>query len=506
MLQGLSAKAQEQLLGEAWAEARRRHETNRNRVKVNSLISFTQHTYPSYGAEAFHNLLAATLDRVVSGEIKKLMVFAPPQHGKSELTSVRLPARWLGERPNDPVIITSYAASLAESKSRQARDLVESDEYRQIYPHVQTNPNSRAVDHWSLAGKYRGGVKAAGVGGPITGHGAMLGIIDDPHENWADVQSLTMRNHVWDWYRTTFRTRIWEGGSIVLVMTRWNEDDLAGRILADQGDQWVVLRLPAIAETQEDRDKNNAYIGQPIGQPDPLGRKPGEPLAPKRYSLEALNDFKRDVGSMAWAAEYQGVPRAAEGNRFKREWFPIVDSVPREAKRVRYWDKAASDTDGSAYTAGVLLAETPDGIIYVEHVIRERLTPLPREKVIKQTARLDHQKYKGKVVIWLEQEPGGGGKSDAEATIRNLRGFPVYKETVSGDKDTRLNPFHAQCEAGNVRLVKGDWNAGFIEEFCALPNGYRDQSDAAGGAFNKLRAKPRKNQPKTAKVKGLYGR
>jgi hypothetical protein len=158
----------------------------------------------------------------------------------------------------------------------------------------------------------------------LTGHGGKLGIVDDPFENWAQAQSEVIRDSVWEWYRTTFRTRIWEGGAIVIIMTRWNEDDLAGRLLQTQGDQWTVLRLPAIAETQDDRDKNNAYLGLPVGEGDPLDRDPGEALCPNLYSIEALHALRDDVGSQGWAAEYQGVPRALEGNRFKRGWFPLL--------------------------------------------------------------------------------------------------------------------------------------------------------------------------------------
>ncbi|MCZ7546746.1 MAG: hypothetical protein M5R40_25935 [Anaerolineae bacterium] len=131
------------------------------------------------------------------------------------------------------------------------------------------------MNRWELAPPYRGSLLAAGVGGPITGHGALLGIIDDPFENWAQAQSQTIRDHVWEWYRTTFRTRVWEEGAIVLVCTRWHADDLAGRLLQAQAEAWTVLRLPALAEDQATRDANDAYLGLPTGQPEPLGRAPG---------------------------------------------------------------------------------------------------------------------------------------------------------------------------------------------------------------------------------------
>ncbi len=433
-----------------------------------------------------HALIGEHLEAVLQGEIQRLMIFAPPQHGKSELTSVRFPVFWLAHRPNDPVIITSYASSLASSKSAQGRAIVESPAFRALFPGIETDRESRAKDHWQLAG-YRGGIIAAGVGGAITGHGAMLGIIDDPIENWEQAQSQTYRDRAWDWYRATFRTRIWEGGAIILIMTRWHEIDLAGRLLQDQGPLWTVLRLPALAETPEARDFNNAFLGLPEGEPDPLDRTPDEPLAPERFSREELERIRRDVGSIAWATEYQGVPRTPEGYLFKRHWFELVDAAPAKATRVRYWDKAGTEQGGS-YTAGVLMARTEDGLYVIEDVVRGQWSALQRELVIEQTTLLDAHKYGTTGVhIWLEQEPGSGGKESAEQTVRQLAGYAVHRETVSGAKETRWEPFRAQCEAGNVKLVRGPWTGPFIEELTAQPNArFKDQTDAAGGAFNKL--------------------
>lgn len=458
----------------------------RAEIARRTLASFTTHTYPRYQLEPFHALIAGALDRVLRGEILRLMIFAPPQTGKSELASVRLPAFWLGRRPDDPVILASYAASLAEFKSRQARSIVESTEYSEVFPETASRGDSRAVNHWEIAG-HRGGLLAVGVGGPVTGHGGLLGIIDDPLENWAQAQSQTIRESIWEWYRTTFRTRIWEGGAIVLIMTRWHEDDLAGRILAEQAAEWTVLRLPAMAETQEERDDNSLRLCLPLGQPDPLGREPGDALCPGRFSLAELGRLRRDVGSMAWTSEYQGAPRAPEGNRFKRSWFEIVDALPANCTLVRYWDKAGTQ-DGGARTAGVLMAHhAARGLYYVADAATCQESALLREQTIKQAAQLDAERFDNRVQIWMEQEPGSGGKESAEASIRNLAGFPIHAETVTGDKDTRLEPFAAQAEAGNIKLVRGSWNGSWVEEITAIPNGrYRDQGDASSGAFNKL--------------------
>jgi predicted phage terminase large subunit-like protein len=315
----------------------------------------------------------------------------------------------------------------------------------------------------------------------------MLGIIDDPFENWEQAQSQTFRDRVWEWWQATFRTRIWEAGSVIIVMTRWHEDDLAGRLIGDGAGGWTILRLPALAETQDERDENNRRMGLPGGQPDPLGRAPGEALSPGRFSRAALDALKRDVGSLVWNAEYQGSPRAPEGNRFKRGWFQLVDAAPANARRVRYWDKAGTE-DGGAFTAGVLMS-TDMNLFYIEDVVRGQWSAFQREATIKQVAELDARR--GRVDVWIEQEPGSGGKESAEATIRNLAGFSIHAERPTGDKDVRMEPFAAQAEAGNVKLVRGAWNAAWLDEITAIPHGaYRDQGDATAGGFNKLGRRP----------------
>jgi len=458
----------------------------RRELARRELIAFTQWTYPQYRAEAAHGLIAATLERVLRGEINRLMVFAPPQHGKSELVSRRFPPFWLAHRPDDPIILTSYGASLAESHSSDARATVESDLFYELFRGIETRRDSRAKQQWRIA-RRRGGLLAVGVGGPVVGHGAYLGIIDDPFENWAGAQSLTTRNYVWEWWRGTFRTRIWERGAIILVCTRWHEDDLAGRLLSDQAVAWTVLRLPATAETQAERDENARLLGQPLGIADPLGRAPGEALCPQRFSAAALSDIKRDVGGLVWASEYQGVPRPAEGNLFKRAWFAgrLVDAVPVDAQRARYWDKAAT-AQGGDFTAGVLVARHA-GLTYIEDVVRGQWSAFERERVMQQTAETDGRG----VTVYVEQEGGSGGRESAEATIRNLAGYTVRADHPSGDKFVRAQPFSAQCEAGQVYLKRGAWNAAYLDELTAFPNAsHDDQVDATSGAFNKLAAAP----------------
>ena len=453
---------------------------------------FIPYVLSYYRADRVHILLADLLERVLRGECRRLMIFAPPQHGKSLLVSTLLPAAWLSRFPNDPVILTSYGSALVEYHSRNSRAIVESPEYQALFPWLVTDQRSRARDHWNMAWPQRGKVLAVGVGGPITGHGAKLAVIDDPFENWEQAQSENERRRVWDWYRGTFRPRVLEGGAIVLIMTRWHEDDLAGRLLQGNSDSWEVLRLPALAETQQERDVCNLHMGLLSGQSDPLGREPGEAVAPRRFTAETLAEIKRDVGSQVWMAEYQGTPRALEGNRFKRDWFRIVESLPTGCRFVRYWDKAGT-AGGGDFSAGVLLAEQMGtaGLgsrrWYVVHVLRGQWSSGQRNAIMRQTAALDKTRYGDAVQTVAEQEPGSGGKESAEITQQQLAGYVVAIDRVTGSKDVRMEPFAAQCEAGNVALYQGDWNGDWLDEICAIPTGkYRDQADASAGAFNKL--------------------
>lgn len=450
-----------------------------------SLADFACYVDRSYQVDPFHAHLAAALDRVVAGELNRLLVIAPPQTGKSRLSSELFPAFWAGRRPDDPVILTSYAASLAYTFSGRARGIVEGQEFGELFPAVTTDRASRAVDHWRIAG-HRGEVRAAGVGGGITGHGARLGVIDDPVENYEQAASEVYRERAWDWYRSTFRSRIWEGGAIVVCMTRWHHDDLAGRILKEQPGEWTVLRYPALAEDAG----------------DPLGRQPGEALAPRRFSAEALAGIRRDVGPWTWEALYQGHPTPRDGALFRVSSLGEVGVVPPGLRSVRAWDTAATAGDGD-WTAGVKIAG-PDstGRWYVEHVVRGQWDTSERNAIMRATAVSDGVE----VQQFVQQEGGSGGKDAAQYIVRLLAGYRVKAATVTGDKATRAAPLSDQVNAGSVSLVvkRGEggaidpasaWVEAFREEMRLFPAGrHDDQVDAAASAFNELARKSRHTQ------------
>ena len=479
----------------------------RRRKAREGSLAFAQYVDPTYVENGFYRHLNGTLDQVMAGDIRKLMIFAPPQHGKSRTCTEIFPAHWVGENPDLPVAIVSYGATPAQKFSTSSRDIIEGIEYGRLYGElshtgapIRLRDDARAKGLMRLSYPYKGGLWAGGIGGPITSHGFGGIIMDDPFKDWKQAHSQVYRNSVYEYYRGTLMTRLWENGWVIIIMTRWHPDDIAGRLLSEE-DDWMVIRYPAIAESQEERDKNNDMMGLPIGEDDPLGREAGEPLSPERFSIDGLKEKEKSVGPRAWGNEYQGAPRLADGDTFKREWFNVVSSVPSGAKRVRYIDKAGTE-DGGAYTALVLIAEY-QGSFYVEDVVRGQWSANAREKIIKDTIIRDTQLYGSKLLTWIEQEPGSGGKESAEYTIKNNAGYRIKADRPSGDKDTRLMPFADQAEAGNVFLLVASWNSAWLEEMTAIPNStYRDQSDATSGAFNKLVAK--KEPARKFTSKGLY--
>lgn len=434
-------------------------------AKVNAKFKFYVHV----------EKLIAVLQRVADGEISRLMVFMPPRHGKSETISRLFAAYCLYRYPERWVAITSYAAELAFTLSRNARDNYENG--------GGTIGDTFAVKHWETG--QGGGLWATGVGGPATGKGFHFGIIDDPLKNSEEAGSETIREKQKDWYRSTFSTREEPGGAVIIVLTRWHEDDLAGWLLNSEGgdddepERWHIVSMPAIAE------ESPKFPATCTVEPDE--RNDGEPLCPERYPLEKLRKISRRIGAYFWAALYQQRPQPLDGDLFRRSNFKVVPTCPNTNWRIRYWDKAASTSKSAKYSAGVRLSISQDGGVYVEHVVRGQWATKDRRQIMLQVAQLDRQSFQGETVIFIEQEPGSSGLDSVTDEIRMLQGFAAFADRPSGDKDTRMLPVSAQAQIGNLHLVAGDWNEDFIDELCAIPNGrYRDQADATSGAFNRL--------------------
>ena len=397
--------------------------------------------------------------------IRRLIVTMPPRHGKSLLCSQYLPAWYLGPFPEHRVMLASYEASFAAQWGRKSRNVLE-EHGRNVFG-VQVAMSPSAADHWDLAG-HGGGMQTAGVGGPLTGKGANLLIVDDPVKNHEEAASETMRTKAWEWWTSTAYTRLEPSGVAIVIQTRWHQDDLAGKLVANMeqgGEPWRVMNLPAIADD-------------------------GSALWPERFPLDELLKIKQTLGSYFWSALYQQRPTPPEGGKFKREWFKTVPELPAGVRKaVRYWDKAGTEGGGD-YSAGCLIAEL-DGVFYVVDMARGQWSDLQRERMIEQSAQRDKLRF-GNISTWVEQEPGSGGKDSAAATIRRLAGHAIRADKVTGPKEVRAAPFAAQAEAGNVRLVAGPWKGAFLDEVSMFPHGrFDDQVDAASGAFNKLTNKRR---------------
>ncbi len=242
---------------------------------------------------------------VERGEIKRLMIFLPPRHSKSETATIHFPAWYLLRNPEKRVIVTSYSADLAKTFSRRTRGIVR--EVGMELFGIELSDESASVEQWALNG-HHGLYIASGVGGGITGQGASLLVIDDPVKSADEANSPTYRQRVWDWYTSTAYTRLEPDGAVVIILTRWHPDDLAGRLLQEMdngGDQWEVLSLPALAENAN----------------DPLGRELGQPIWPERYGVEDFERIRRAVGPYVWSALYQQRPQDIEGGAFKATWF-----------------------------------------------------------------------------------------------------------------------------------------------------------------------------------------
>jgi predicted phage terminase large subunit-like protein len=397
-------------------------------------------------------------------EKRGLMVFMPPRHGKTFTGSIYTPSWYVSLYPSRSVLLASYEADFARGWGRKARDVTE--RWGPELFGISVRGDSHAADRWEIA-KHGGGMQTGGIGGPFSGKPAHLGIIDDPVKNAEEAMSATVQEKHWDWYVSVWQTRREPGWSSLYIATRWNENDLAGKILRSEGEDWDVLRLPALAEEN-----------------DPIGREVGEALWPERYSREYLEKL-RDRNAYWFRCMYQGDPRPREGGMFG-EWTIVdLDSVPQPEMIARYWDLAStakrrgSDPD---WTVGAK-ACTADGMFWVLDVERFRAEPYDKERRIIEVARED-----GPLVpVVLEQEPGSSGKDLINHYARKLPQHRVYGVRSTGNKETRADITSSKAFNGTLRLVRGDWNDAWIEEHRGFPDAvHDDQVDAGSGVVSWL--------------------
>jgi predicted phage terminase large subunit-like protein len=417
------------------------------------------------------------LEAVARGEVDRLMLFLPPGSAKTTYASVLFPPWFMAQSPTPvDVIGASHGAVFAEDLSGLVIKTVQ-----QNADILGFGMESERKELWRTT---KGDVyRAAGAGGSITGRRADLFLIDDPIRGREDADSQPIRDKTWSWFQAEVLTRLKPGARIILIQTRWHEDDLAGRLLEEMAagaDQWRIVSLPALAEAD-----------------DPMGREIGAPLWPEWEGTAALERKRIAVGEREWAALYQQRPRPTEGALFKVSAIAIIDAEPAGCKWVRGWDLAATASVGTRsadYTAGVRLGRMPDGRFVIADVVRDRVDPAGVEQLVRATASRD-----GKGVrISIPQDPGGAGKAWSRGLTSGLAGFDVHVSRESGDKATRAAAVASQANVGNLLLVRGSWNRATLDELSGFPSASHDDVvDALSRAFNLLAAVPsRSSYPK----------
>lgn len=419
--------------------------------------------------------LAEHLQAVTAGEIKHLIIGFPPRHTKSLSVSVLWTA-WEWGPMNMPWtrwLLTSYTASNTLRDNRRCRKLITSPWYRKRWGkrfNIVDDQNQK-IRYDNNHGGYRIASSVSGLG---TGEGGDRIVADDPHKV-KEAESATERANVTTWWDEEMSSRFNNPNfyAFVIVMQRIHEGDLTGHCLAkDLGYEYLCLP----ARYEGNRCKTS------LGFVDPR-TEDGESLSPTRFDDETLEKMEKKAGPYAWAAQYQQRPYPRGGNAFKTDRFNLIKVAPPITKSIRYWDKAGT-AGGGAYTAGVKMGMTAEGRFVILDVKRGQWAAPERERRIDMAAELDGIETS----IVVEQEGGSGGKESAEATVRRLAGFVVSADRVTGAKEVRAEPYASQVEAGNVDVLNKEWAADFIAEHEAFGPGakYKDQVDAAAGAFNNL--------------------
>jgi predicted phage terminase large subunit-like protein len=393
----------------------------------------------------------------------------PPRHGKSFLCSQYFPAWYLGRHPDHRVILASYAGTFARSWGERARNVLV--EYGPSVFGIDVKAQFNRPDDWRIVG-HHGRMQSVGMTGGITGRGADLLIIDDPIKDALEAASEIYRERAWNWYSATARSRLEPGGIVVVIQTRWHQDDLIGQLRRQEdvgGEPWTSLTLPAICEDPS---------------ADPLHRPVGTPLWPDRYDAAQLTAIRETIPDHWWNALYQQRPTPPGGALAKILWFPIVSALPAgpPTKVCRFWDVASTVPTHSThpdFTVGARVVKTQDRF-YVDDLIRVQWSSGEVDALIRQTAMRDGTQ----VVIREEEEPGSSGKAIIEARKRTLAGFNYRGVKASQAKELRWTPMLIQAEVGNVSLLQAPWNHQFLNEVSEAPFGaHDDQLDAVAGAF-----------------------
>ena len=429
------------------------------------LLAFTDHMMLARKGKPmrrnYHqDLICQALERVVIGQSKRLIINISPRAGKTELAVISFMAWCMGNWPHSHFIHASYSKRLATANTYAVRSIMQSEEYLKVFDHTALMDDSRAKDEFRT--EHGGVVYATGSDGTITGYGAgamddtFAGaiIIDDPHKA-GEGDSDVMRQNVIDWFQNTMESRKnSESTPIIIIMQRLHENDLSGFLLdGGNGEKWDHIKIPAITES-------------------------GDSFWPDQFPITMLERMQ-EANPYVFAGQYMQEPAPIGGGDFKTGNIQVVDALPTGLSFVRGWDLAGTTKKTSDYTASVKLA-VKDGIIWIAHANHFKGSPDEVERNIVQYANMDANTKQS-----IPQDPGQAGVAQKAAISKKLQGVRFEFSTESGDKRTRASPLAAQVNAGNVRMLRGDWNQSFINELGVFPNGKHDDLvDAASRAYN----------------------
>ena len=438
-------------------------------IAQKSFMAFVKEMWPGFIHGRHHALMAKKFEEIADGKVRRLIINMPPRHTKSEFASYLLPAWFLGKFPHKKVIQCSNTAELAVGFGRKVRNLVDGETYAKIFPNVALRTDSKAAGRWAT--NANGDYFAIGVGGTVTGKGADLLIIDDPHSEQEAALAAgdpSVYDKVHEWFTSGPRQRLQPGGAIVIVMTRWGKRDLTGRVLQSMverdGDEWEVISLPAIMPS-------------------------GLSLWPEFWALPELEKLKNELPISKWSAQYQQDPSAEEGAIVKREWWKVWEQErpPQCAFIIQSWDTAFTKNERSDYSAC-----TTRGVFYMNenendpHVI---LLDALKE-------RLEFPELKTRALeMYKEWEPDAfivEAKASGAPLVFELRrmGIPVqeFTPTRGNDKITRVNSVSDLFASGKIWAPRKRWAEEVIEEMAAFPNSdHDDLVDSATQALIRFR-------------------
>jgi predicted phage terminase large subunit-like protein len=421
-------------------------------------LDFVRHVWPAFIAGDHHKIMANAFERVAKGELKRLIINMPPRHTKSEFASYLFPAWFLGNHPEKKVIQTAHTAELAVGFGRKVRNLFENPDFTEVFPNISLSADSKAAGRWSTS--KNGDYFAIGVGGAVTGKGADILIIDDPHseqEAAMGAYNPDVYDKVYEWYTSGPRQRLQPGGSIIVVMTRWSTRDLTGQIIKSStqkvgADEWEVIELPAILPS-------------------------GNPLWPEFWPIEQLEALKAELPVSKWNAQYQQNPTSEEGALIKREWWNVWedDDPPTCTAIIQSWDTAFLKTQRSDYSActtwGVFYHPDSTGNEVPNLILLDSLKEKYEFPELKKVAYEHYWQWEPDQMI-VEKKASGA------PLIFELRamGIPVTEFTPSRgqDKIARVNAVTDLFASGMVWAPPTRWADELIEECAAFPAGDHD--------------------------------